>query len=225
MKGLSPMKRAFMLASLMAALALGSPPASAQFGIESDDLEIELQYLRDRLGEINTGSSSIISGSEFESLIIEADSLLARYPDAADVWGWRGIIKYYYHNTMDEVSALSMAESAKNDLEIAVSIDFDAVGGTAYTYLGSLYLYTPIWPAGFGDEERAGDMLRRGVSLNPDDLDANYFLARYLMKRSEMEEARYYLEQALNSPSRAGRESSDLLVREDIADLLEEITK
>lgn len=194
------------------------------FGEDRGEFYSDLQYLRDRLGEVNVSTSSILAGSEYEALIIDADRIVSKYPGSAEAYGWRGIIKYYYRNTLDDVSSLAMAESARNDLETAISLDPNALEGQPYTMLGSLYLSSPIWPTGFGDEERAGTLLKQGLSLGGETLQANYAYARYLIRIGDIEQARSYLEAALRAPSTPGNEAAEIYVREDISDLLSELT-
>jgi tetratricopeptide (TPR) repeat protein len=217
------MKRAFLVLSMMTMGLLPAPLVQAQFEQDRQDereLEIELRYLEDRLYAIG-GGSSIVASSEYEALILEADQLFSRYPDSAAVWGMRGIIKYNYQLEMDDVVSLSIAESAKNDLEVAISIDPYALEGEPFIFLGNLYLNQPGWPSGFGDESRAGELLWQAVTLRPDDFDANYFLALYLLKIGSNEEAKTHLERALNAPVSARREGGANARRARIAEMLE----
>ena len=46
--------------------------------------------------------------------------------------------------------------------------------GAAYTSLGALYYQVPGWPLGFGDDAAARTMLRKGLAIDPDGIDANY---------------------------------------------------
>lgn len=218
------MKQAFIL-SVLAASLLSPPSCLAQDEEElARQMEIDMEYLQNRLGQVMlNGDDSYYTMAEYDALLVEAGQMASTYPDAAAVWAWRGIIKYNYVRNLDDVTSLSMAESAKSDLETAISLDPGALEGQAYTYLGALYLNQPGWPSGFGDEDFAGQLLTQALAWNPLDIDANYVYARYLIKRGESESARRYLETALSAPSRPGREAADEARRGEIAELLVEL--
>ena len=45
--------------------------------------------------------------------------------------------------------------------------------GSAYTSLGTLYFKVPGWPVGFGDEEKAEELLRKALA-GRDEMDIFY---------------------------------------------------
>ena len=52
---------------------------------------------------------------------------------------------------------------AKKLFERAIKLDPAAMDGSAYTSLGSLYYQVPGWPVGFGDDDKAKEMLLKGL--------------------------------------------------------------
>lgn len=214
------MKTKLLLWGLVLALAARAPAGLAQDEDRDAQLRIDIRYLEERMREVSRYNSISLS-SEFESLLLEVDRLFLEYPDAAEVWGISGIIKYNYQSEMEDVIQLELAEAAKNDLETAIAMDPNVMDGAPYIYLGNLYQTSAPWPTGFRDEERAEELLRRAVSMNPDDHDANYYLGRLLLRRGETEEGREYLETALDAPVGASRESSMEGRRQTIEELLQ----
>lgn len=96
------------------------------------------------------------------------------------------------------------------------------MGGSAYTSLGSLYYQVPGWPLGFGNDDKAREMLRKGLAVNPDGIDANYFYGHFLLEQGEYADAVPVLEKALAAPARPGRELADQGRRSEIEQALAE---
>jgi tetratricopeptide (TPR) repeat protein len=78
----------------------------------------------------------------------------------------------------------------------------------------------PGWPIGFGDYEKAAELLQKALALNPDGIDSNYFWADYLIGQKRYAEARPALLKAQAAPSRPGRELADKGRQQDILKLL-----
>ena len=72
------------------------------------------------------------------------------------------------------LGALGLVKQAKASLEQALAIDPQALAGSAYTSLGSLYYQVTGWPLGFGDDDKAEAMLKQSLAINPDGIDPNY---------------------------------------------------
>ena len=103
------------------------------------------------------------------------------------------------------------------------AIDPQALAGSAYTSLGSLYYQVPGWPIGFGDDEKAEKMLTQALAINPDGLDPNYFYGDFLQRQKRYEEARAALEKALAAKDRPGRELADNGRRAEATALLQQV--
>lgn len=145
----------------------------------------------------------------FESLIKKADAIKKQSPQQPDVLIWRGIIYSSYAGIKGGLSALSMAKTAKADLEKAIEIDEQALNGSAYTTLGTLYYKVPGWPLGFGDKATAEKLLKNALRLNPQGIDSNYFYALFLMDKKQYKQAESYLLFAKKAAPRADRPLAD----------------
>jgi len=113
----------------------------------------------------------------------------------------------------------------KADFEKALSINPEALKGSAYTSLGTLYAKVPGWPLGFGDDDKAKEMLQKAVAINPTGIDANYFYASYLADEGETAEAEKYLLKAQQAPARPERPVADKGRQKEIAELLAKLKK
>jgi len=145
----------------------------------------------------------------FEQLIKTADAFTAANPDVADGWLWSGIIKSSFAGIEGGLGALGLAKKAKADFERSIELDPDAMQGSAYTSLGTLYAGVPGWPLGFGDDKKAEQYLLKGLELDPAGIDSNYFYAQFLADHKRKDEARKYYEAALRAPARPGRNIAD----------------
>ena len=139
----------------------------------------------------------------------DAESMVAANPDSAEVLIWSGIVKSTYAGAKGGLGALSFAKASKADLEKALALNADALQGSAYTSLGALYYSVPGWPIGFGDDDKAEELLKKALALNPDGIDSNYFYGCYLITEGRNEEARTYLLKAQQAPARPGRTVRD----------------
>ena len=160
---------------------------------------------------------------QFEQLTGQAHQAAVQNPASAEVLIWYAIIESTYAGAKGGLGALSHVKNAKKTLEQALAIDPQALNGSAYTSLGSLYYQVPGWPIGFGDDKKALENLRRGLAINPDGIDPNYFYGDYLFRKGDYEGAERALRKALQAPPRPDRKLADEGRRGEIAQLLEQI--
>ena len=161
----------------------------------------------------------------FESLIKEANQLVAQNPDRAEILIWQGIIESSYAGAKGGLGALSHVKNAKKTFEKALEINPMALDGSAYTSLGSLYYQVPGWPIGFGDDKKAAEYLKKGLSINPDGIDPNYFYADFLFRSGDYPGAEKSLRKALQAPARNGRAIADDGRRKEINQLLVKVAE
>ncbi|MDR2214118.1 MAG: tetratricopeptide repeat protein [Pseudomonadales bacterium] len=187
------------------------------------DLDGDVRHLQERWAEINYQLEGKTKLAAFEQLVSEADAITRANPNAAETWIWSGIIKSTYAGAKGGLGALSLVKASKADLERALEIDPSALQGSAYTSLGALYYSVPGWPVAFGDDDKAEELLKQALSVNPDGIDSNYFYADYLINEKRYAEARTYLEKAQQAAPRPGRELADSGRQGEIAAKLREI--
>jgi len=187
------------------------------------DLDGDISHLQQRWAEVNYQLEGKTQLSEFEKLVEEAQQATDSYPDKAEGWIWSGIIKSTYAGAKGGLGALSLAKQSRADLEKAMKLDDTALNGSAYTSLGTLYYSVPGWPVGFGDDDKAGELLGKALTINPDGIDSNYFYGSYLIHEKRYDEARQYLNKAQQAPARPDRPLADSGRQQDILKALAEI--
>lgn len=181
----------------------------------AESLETELVDIQQRWAEIQYQLPEKNNEKAFEVLATEVEAFVGRYPGRAEPLIWQGIVLSTYAGAKGGLGALKLVKSARKSLEAALDIDPDALEGSAYTSLGSLYYQVPGWPLGFGDDDKARKYLQQALAINPDGIDANYFFGDFLLEQGESERAKTYLQKVLKVPGRTGREMADIGRREE----------
>lgn len=187
------------------------------------DTASDLQHLQERWAEVNYQIEGNTRLAAFEQLAADADRAHAASPQSAEILIWRGIIRSTWAGARGGLGALSLVKDARGDLEEALKLDAQALQGSAYTSLGSLYYQVPGWPIGFGDDDKAEELLKKALEVNPDGIDPNYFYGSYLIEAERYSEAREYLLKAQKAAPRPGRALADSGRQEEIAAALAQI--
>lgn len=189
----------------------------------AQDMQAELAQIQQRWAQIQYQLPEDDKEKAFEALAKEAETFVADYPGRAEPLIWQGIVLSTYAGAKGGLGALGLVKEARASLEAALKIAPEALDGSAYTSLGSLYYQVPGWPLGFGDDEMARKYLQKSLAINPDGIDANYFFGDFLAEQDEPQRARVYLEKVLAAPPRPGREVADAGRRAEAELLLEDL--
>lgn len=163
--------------------------------------------------------------TQMKKLAEKASALSAQYPAYAEPKIWQAIILSTVAGMDGGLGALDYAKEAKGLLEQAIKINGNALDGSAYTSLGSLYYKVPGWPIGFGNAKKARDCLDAALALDPNGLDANFFYGDYLASQGQYAKAKLYLQRALKAPSDPDRPVWDSGRRGEVRTLLADVDK
>jgi tetratricopeptide (TPR) repeat protein len=190
-------------------------PLAAFAGLDEDISALQTEWARIKYQRPATEHEKA-----FAELTKTADAVRGKYAGRAEPQIWYGIVAASYAGARGGLGALSLAKDAKKALEQALEIDPKALDGSAYTSLGSLYYQVPGWPIGFGNDDKAREMLDKALALNPDGIDPNYFIGDFLYRKGDHAAARQALDKALKAPARPGRALADEGRRKEIESLL-----
>ena len=146
--------------ALAVTVLIGSQLAAA-------DVSLDVAQLQSRWAEVNYQLEDDAQIDAFEELVAKAEQVTDANPRSAEAWVWSGIIRSTFAGAKGGLGALGIAKQSKKDLEKAMDLDADVLGGSAYTSLGTLYFNVPGWPIGFGNEERAEELLLQALELSP----------------------------------------------------------
>ncbi|MFZ9813360.1 MAG: hypothetical protein ACO3DD_09805 [Burkholderiaceae bacterium] len=211
------MKQLRPLFFALAAVSWGLSPAWA--------VRPEVKQLQDQWAEIKYRQPADRQETLFGELAAAAEKTLQALPNDAETLIWHGIIEGSYAGAKGGLGALGIVKNAKLSLEKALERDPSALDGSAYTSLGSLYYQVPGWPIGFGDDKKAEQFLKKGLSVNPQGIDANYFYGDFLFRKGRLLQSKEYLQKALAAPDRPGRALADEGRRQEIQKLLGQIAQ
>lgn len=169
------------------------------------DVTSDVAALRSEWDSVNFTMKKEDQVKPLEGLIQKAAALNKANPGNAPALIWEGIIHATYAGAKGGLGALGECKTAKGLFEQAIAVDPSALNGAAYTSAGSLYYQVPGWPVGFGDDEKAEQMLKQGIALGPHDLDAHYFYGDFLVQQKRWKEAVDVLRAGLATPVDAQR--------------------
>ncbi|UNK49810.1 hypothetical protein MNR01_01880 [Lysobacter sp. S4-A87] len=157
---------------------------------------------------------------ELELLASQAGTARTANPRDPNALIWEGIVLSSWAGEKGGVGALSLVKRARADFEQAIALDATAMEGSAYTSLGSLYYQVPGWPLAFGNDDKARELLLKGLKINPRGIDANYFYGDFLRDQKDWKGAEAALTKAVGAPQRPGRELADQGRRKEAQALL-----
>lgn len=182
-----------------------------------------VNQVRDRWAQINYQLPKPQREAAFEELLHQSEKIRQASPRDATALIWEGIVLSSLAGEKGGMGALGLVKRARADFEAAIKLDANALDGAAYTSLGALYYQVPGWPLGFGDDAAARTMLRKGLAIDPDGIDANYFYADFLRDQKDWAGARTAFQKALAAPARPGRDVADAGRRQEAQAKLKEV--
>jgi len=208
--GYQSVARHFCAIAAVTGLLIATPTFAATDSAAIDDLA-------HRWAKISYQIPQAEQEAAFAILAKDAHSLVQQNPTSARLLAWQGIILSSYAGAKGGLGALDLAKQARNALQQAALIDEKALGGGIDTSLGALYHKVPGWPLGFGNDGQAKAYLEKGLALNPDGIDENYFYGDFLLDLGKKMEAKQYLQKAAAAMPRTGRSDADAGRHQDIA--------
>jgi tetratricopeptide (TPR) repeat protein len=212
-----PNKLLRVFAGVALACVVGDPAlASNNKAMDADIHAVELRWEHIKFEENGAPNQF----GEIDALAKFSASLVQKYPGRVEPLIWEGIVTSEEAGMANTLSAMGYAKSAKAVLEQAYAKNPAALDAGAPTSLGVLYARVPGWPIGFGDNDKARQLLAQAVSLAPNGMDANYFYADFLMSQHEYAAAYKVLKHALSLPPQQNRPLWDKNRRAVIRELL-----
>ena len=190
------------------ALLLLSPQSFAE------SLNDSLQRIESEWASIYYSTPKQKQGPAYSELLDKTIHLSRQHPNNAEPIIWEAIVKATNADHQDAVSALESIHDARDLLLKAIEINPQAMDGSAYVTLGTLYYMAPKWPIGFGDEETAQKLLQTALKINPNGIESNYFYGDFLLSNNNFNEAEKYFKRALAIPARAEQFYADNQLKE-----------
>ncbi|MEI6270124.1 MAG: tetratricopeptide repeat protein [Methylococcaceae bacterium] len=190
------------------ALLLLSPQSYAE------SLNDSLQRIESEWASIYYSTPKQNQGLAYSQLLGKTIHLSRQHPNNAEPIIWEAIVKATNADHQNAVSALESIHEARDLLLKAIEINPQAMDGSAYVTLGTLYYMAPKWPIGFGDEETAQKLLQTALKINPNGIESNYFYGDFLLSNNNFNEAEIYFQRALAIPARVEQFYADNQLKE-----------
>ncbi|MDI1298002.1 tetratricopeptide repeat protein [Methylotenera sp.] len=188
---------------LLSFIALSSP------AFADDKLDAEVAQIQHEWAKATYQTPKDAQEDAFKLLIEKAHRVTTANDNAPEAMIWEAISNSGYAKAKGGIGALKFAEKARDLLLESQKTSPNALQGSAYTSLGSLYYKVPGWPIGFGDKKKARTYLEKALQVNPSGIDPNYFYADFLSEQGEYAKAVEYYKKALAATARPGREDAD----------------
>jgi len=206
-------------------LLLGSVNLWAADTRSNDQFDEQLLSLQERWAAINYQAPQAEREKDFEKLAVDAERFVQANPTRAEPLIWKGIIVSTWAGARGGMGALGLVKEARALFEKSLQMDPNALSGSAYTSLGSLYYQVPGWPIAFGSDSKAREMLDKALEINPYGIDSNYFYGDYWMEEGEYAKAKVYFMRAMQAAPRSSRPIADKGRRTEILAKLDIIDK
>ena len=204
-----------------AALAAASQTA---FASDNPKMDAELRHVEHEWARIKYQvADEDAQLAQMKALADEAAKICKRYGGRAEPLVWSGIVVSTEAGMAGTFSALGLADDARDFLEQAGKINPTVLDGAVPTSLGALYYLVPGFPLSFGDDDKARTYLEKGLAMNPDGLDSNFFYGDFLFRQDDYKNAETVLEHALKAPVNHDRPVWDAGRRAEIQTLLQRI--
>ena len=181
----------------------------------AENLNDSLQSIESKWASIYYSTPKQKRGPEYCRLLERTINLSRQHPKNAEPVIWEAIVKATNADHQDAVSALKAIHEARDLLLKAIKLNPQAMSGSAYVTLGTLYYMAPKWPIGFGDEATAEKMLQTALKINPNGIDSNYFYGDFLLSNNRLNEAEKYFKRAIAVPARPEQLYADNQLKED----------
>jgi tetratricopeptide (TPR) repeat protein len=149
-------------------------------------------------------------------LLDKTNQLAKRFPDSSETLFWQAVILAARAEQQDGFTALNAIHKSRDLLEEAIKINPQTANGSAYVTLATLYYMVPKWPIAFGDTEKAEQLFKAALNINPHGIDTNYFYGDFLLSHKHSNEAQKYFEKALSAPTRQDQQFADTKLKEEV---------
>jgi len=181
----------------------------------ANDLNRTLQTIESEWASIYYENSNSEKESAYDDLLNKANQLAIEFPNTTETLFWQAVILASRAEQQDGFSALNAIHQSKDLLMQAIKLNPQTANGSAYVTLATLYYMVPQWPIAFGDTEKAAQLFKLALEINPEGIDTNYFYGDYLLAINQIGQAQKYFEKAVSAPSRKEQPFADNMLKNE----------
>lgn len=168
-------------------------------------------------------SSSISKIEEYTHLLEQCKKLANQHPNRAEVFFWKAVIKATRAEHQDGLTALAEIKESRDLLLKAIAIDPKSMNGSALVTLGTLYYMAPSWPIAFGDHKKAEEYLKKGLNINPEGIDSNFYYGEFLARQNKEKIAVSYFKKAIKAKIRKDQVFADTQLQTEAINALNKL--
>jgi tetratricopeptide (TPR) repeat protein len=184
----------------------------------ASDLPAQVQSIESEWAKIYYSHPKHAKITAYQALLNKVDAIAKQHSDSSEIIFWQAVLLSSVAEYQNSYAALKSVEKAKNLLHKAISIDPSTANGSAYVTLATLYAFVPEWPIAFGDTEKAEELFRQALKINPNGIDTNFFYGNYLISQNKIDTANEYYKKALDAPVRKNQLFADNNLKNEIKD-------
>ena len=160
----------------------------------------KLDYLQSQWTIIKQMEPSHNKQSKLNNLTMTASQMVLNNPGNPNYLHWEAQVYLLQIENSNKFKSISYAKHARNSLLEAIKLSQGKLKGNIYSTLGYLYLVSPKLSLSLKSKSKEQYYLLKGLQLNPDGLQSNYYYALYLLNKGHGSEiAQEYLIKALNA--------------------------
>jgi tetratricopeptide (TPR) repeat protein len=203
------------MSNIFARLVLLSAVVAAPVAMAAGDIDPDVARIRDAWATLeyqDTADPHRLAKST--ALENDAAAVAASHPTARALY-WQAEVLCLTADILHSTASLGKVKQARDLLEKAQKLDPKA--SEVLAFLGTLYAQVPGWPLGYGNKAKAQTYLRQALDLSPDGIDANYFMADYLLQTGHADQAIPLFEKAQTAAEAAPSSAVIDGRRQDIA--------
>lgn len=127
--------------------------------------------------------------------------MVIKHPKSAAIRYWYAVLVGSWAKESGVISAAKegVIDILKEECETVIKLDPNYNGGSGYLFLGILHLDAPYIPffLSWPDDEKAVELIEKSLSIKPDQISAQYYLAKALNEIKKKDEAIKILEKVI----------------------------
>lgn len=161
--------------------------------------------------------------SAYTRLLKRITNLSNEMPNTPELLFWQATIIASRAEHQNGIEALTAIHKAQELLLKTIAIKPETMDGSAFVTLGTLYYLAPGWPIAFGDDNKAEKYLKKGLQINPNGIESNYYYGHFLLTQDRPQKALEHFNIALKGPVRKEQVFADTQLKEEVKKIMTQI--
>lgn len=187
------------------------------------NLESIVHAIESEWATIYFASDTSDKKSAYTHLLNRITNLSKETPNNPELLFWQATIIASRAEHQNGIEALAAIHKAQRLLLKTIAIKPETMDGSAFVTLGTLYYLAPGWPIAFGDDKKAEQYLKKGLQINPNGIESNYYYGHFLLTQDRPQKALEHFDLALKGPVRKEQVFADTQLKEEVKKMMAQI--